>query len=56
MLIPSAYAGALVLGIVTATSLYSPSIYIQTHRIAIASAGVSFLVMILSQLSPTFGQ
>ncbi len=50
-LIPAAYIGALVLGGVTATSLYTPSIYIQTHRIAIGSAGASFLVMIFSQLS-----
>jgi len=51
MLIPSVYGGALLLAATTAFSLYSPSIYVQTHRIAIASAGASFLVMILSQLA-----
>jgi signal transduction histidine kinase len=51
MLIPSVYGAALFLAIVTAASLYSPTIYVQTHRIAIASAGASFLVMILSQLA-----
>ena len=50
-LIPSAYGVALCLAIVTASSLYSPTIYVQTHRIAIASAGASFLAMILSQLA-----
>jgi len=54
MLIPSAYGGAFALGIVTAASLYSPTIYVHTHRIAIALAGASFLVMILSQLAAYF--
>jgi hypothetical protein len=39
MLIPSAYGGALILAVVTAASLHSPAVYVQTHRIAIASAG-----------------
>lgn len=50
-LIPSAYAGTLVLGTVTAINLYTPSIYVQTHRIAIALAGASFLAMVVSQVS-----
>lgn len=50
-LIPLAYGGSVALGIVTALFLDNPAIYVQTHRIAIAAAGASFLVMIISQLS-----
>ena len=50
-LIPIAYAGATVLGIATLPLLQEPQIYVHTHRLAIGGAGISFLVMIGSQVS-----
>jgi len=50
-LIPSAYFGATALGLTTALFLHEPSVYVETHRIAVLAAGVSFLAMVVSQIA-----
>lgn len=50
-IIPSAYAASTVLGLVTAVWLYNPDVYVVTHRLAIALAGLAFMVMVLTQVA-----
>lgn len=50
-LVPSAYLGATALGLITGFFLYRPEVYVQTHRLAILMAGLSFLAVVLSQIA-----
>lgn len=48
-LIPSVYACATALGLVTALMAHIPSVYVVTHGMAVAIAGIAFLAMVVSQ-------
>lgn len=49
-LIPSIYGASLCFGFLSQVYLFQPSAYVITHRVAVASAGAAFAILVFSQL------